>query len=471
MALEAGTSGWTDHTEIVTVGLGARLATLLPQGRVRTMPHLPSVVADLSALLVEVHQQHGAGGEAPEPLPWILICAGDIDAAQAWQLVDAVSAARDLPVAVVLPASEATRQAFPDAEQIPVAPDTPVALAHLGAGPVQLQRLTDDQYRQYVHTLEIADQDAQPATGAWQLAEDHNLAATAPRPGPHPLLLHTDGEDNEIADPGQPFPALLASAGTPIQLVKPTADDPDGDAEEAAPSVVGASPDPEPAAANADADGPGEDVAAAEQLQGDDAVGEGDPDAPHIDVLGPIQVTGITGSGHGPRVRALAALISLRPGRSAEALCTAMDPVSPWSTRTLQSRLSEIRSRFGAAPDGQAYLPRPKNGGYTFHTGIRSDWETFQHLAPPGGWPPAPAAASRTSRTHSAWCGASRSTARTTRGRTPPSRRCSPASSTSPTPSPPGTPRATAQTWTPPGTPLCAAWTSMRPPRCCTATG
>ncbi|WP_127361592.1 bacterial transcriptional activator domain-containing protein [Actinacidiphila soli] len=384
MALEAGTSGWTDHTEIVTVGLGARLATLLPQGRVRTMPHLPSVIADLGALLVEVHQQHGAGGEAPEPLPWILICAGDVDPAQAWQLADAVSAARDLPVAVVLPASQATRQAFPDAEAIAVTPDTPVTLAQLGAGPVQLQRLTDDQYRQYVHALEVSDQDAQPATGAWQLAEDHNLAATTPRPGPHPLLLNTGGEDNEVADPGNFFPALLASAGTPIRLVKPTADDPDGDAEEAAPSLVGAAPDPQPATANTDPNSPDEDVAAAEQLQGDDAVGEGDLDAPQIDVLGPIQVTAISGSGHGPRVRALAALIYLRPGRSAETLCTAMDPVSPWSTRTLQSRLSEIRSRFGAAPDGEAYLPRPKNGGYAFHTGIRSDWQAFQHLATRG---------------------------------------------------------------------------------------
>ncbi|WP_127354556.1 hypothetical protein [Actinacidiphila soli] len=470
MALEAGTSGWSDHTEIVTVGLGARLATLLPKGRVRTMPHLPSVIADLGALLVEVHQQHGAGGEAPEPLPWILICARDVDPAQAWQLADAVSAARDLPVAVVLPASQATRQAFPDAEAIAVAPDTPVTLAQLGAGPVQLQRLTDDQYRQYVHALEVADQDAQPATGAWQLAEDHNLAATTPRPGPHPLLLNTEGEDNEVADPGTFFPALLDFAGTPIRLVTSTADDSDGDGEGTAPSVVGAAPDPEPAAANADADGPGEDVAAAEQLQGGDAVGEGDPDAPRIDVLGPIRVTGISGSGHGPRVRALAALIYLRPGRSAEALCTAMDPVSPWSTRTLQSRLSEIRSRFGAAPDGEAYLPRPKTAATPSTPGSARTGRPSSTW-PPGDWPPAPTAASLTWKTPSAWYGANRSTARTTPGRTPSSRKCSPASSTSPTPSPPGTPTATAQTWTPPATPRCAAWTSTRPPRSSTATG
>ncbi|MCW2874808.1 LysM peptidoglycan-binding domain-containing protein, partial [Actinacidiphila oryziradicis] len=374
LALEAGTSGWTDHTEIVTIGLGARLATLLPQGRVRTMPHLPSVVADLGALLVEVHQQSSSPDGGPEPLPWILICAGDVAPEQAWQLADAVSAARELPVAVVLPASEATRAAFPDAEQIAVAPDVPVTLPHLGAGPVQLQRLTDEQYRQYVHALEVAEQPAEPATGAWQLAEDHDLAATTPRPGPHPLLLHHG--DDAGADPGNPFPALLATASADpsrIRLVKPAAAA-DGTGDGAA---IPGQDTAEPAGAAPAGSG---EMPAAGLPQGEGDVGGADPDAPGIDVLGPIQVTGITGSGHGPKVAALAALIYLRPGRTADALCTAMDPVSPWSTRTLQSRLSEIRSRFGAAPDGDPYLPRPRVG-YEFHPAVRSDWARFQQLA------------------------------------------------------------------------------------------
>lgn len=92
---------------------------------------------------------------------------------------------------------------------------------------------------------------------------------------------------------------------------------------------------------------------------------------------------GVTTSGHGPKVAALAALIHLRPGRSAEFLCTAMDPVTPWSTRTLQSRLSEIRSRLGTAPDGTPYLPRPTHG-YRFHPDVTSDWQRFQHLATRG---------------------------------------------------------------------------------------
>ncbi|MFF9690478.1 LysM peptidoglycan-binding domain-containing protein [Streptomyces sp. NPDC014623] len=354
LALEAGTCGWSDHPEIMTVGLGSRLATLLPKGRVRTMPKLQSVVADLGSLLVEVHQQDEM---APSPLPWILICARDADGDQVWQLADAVSAARKLPIAVVLPANDATRQAFPDAETIPTTPDTPVTFPDLAGTPLVLQRLTDQQYREFIHALEVTEEPALPATGAWKLTEDHTHAAGDPLTGPHTFFLDEGG-----TDPGNPFPALLASASS----------DESGDAVEAS-------------AEAGSQDGPGEDGSRVvpEQTARPDGDHTDDLAAPEIRVLGTLQVSGISSSGHGPKVGALAALIYLRPGRSAEALCTAMDPVNPWSTRTLQSRLSEIRSRFGTAADGQPYLPRPKNG-YEFRTGIRCDWDHFQELAARG---------------------------------------------------------------------------------------
>ncbi|MFE1824016.1 hypothetical protein ACFW9S_34105 [Streptomyces anulatus] len=214
MALEAGTCEWTDHTEIMTVGLGTRLATLLPRGRVRPLPHVSAVVADLGALLLEVHQQTG-DTDMPEPLPWILVCAGDVDAEQAWQLADAVSAARDLPIAIVLPANDTTRAAFPAAENITTAPGTPVTLPQLGEEPVQLQRLTDEQYRQYLHALQVAEEPAEPAAGTWQLAEAHEQTAAAARPEPHPLLRIRTSDGEAAIDPGSPFPALLASVGAP----------------------------------------------------------------------------------------------------------------------------------------------------------------------------------------------------------------------------------------------------------------
>lgn len=412
LALEAGTSDWSDHTEIITVGLGGRLATLLPKGRVRAMPHLPSVIADLGALLVEVHQAEGSDGQdAPGPLPWLLICASDVDAEQAWQLADAHSTARNLPLAVVLPAGDATRAAFPDAETIPAAPDTQVTLGHLGAEPIQLQRLTDDQYRQYVHALQVADEPAHPATGAWQLAEDHNQPAATARPTTDPLLPHGTADSHTgtgTGDLGSPFPALLASAHPArIHLATPSGATADPDIDESADADNPDRPgEPAPDRArepvrtvtaetpnDVDDEGghePGEPPEPAPptttQRQSHAHNGGDDPDAPAINVLGPIQVTGITGSGHGPKLAALAALIHLRPGRSADALCTAMDPASPWSRRTLQSRLSELRSRLGNDPSGHPYLPRPHTGtgqagGYALTPAVRSDWHTFQHLA------------------------------------------------------------------------------------------
>ncbi|MFD8476333.1 LysM peptidoglycan-binding domain-containing protein [Streptomyces globisporus] len=373
MALEAGTCGWTDHTEIMTVGLGSRLATLLPRGRVRPLPHVSAVVADLGALLLEVHQRTDTA-DMPEPLPWILVCAGDVDSEQAWQLADAVSAARDLPIAIVLPANEATRAAFPAAESIPTAPRTPVALPQLGDEPVQLQRLTDEQYRQYLHALQVAEEPAEPATGTWQLAEAHEQTAAAPRPETDPLLRIRTSDSEADSDPGAPFPALLASVGAARTLSKedaPTAKDaPEGEAAPGGASTVAAA-----------RSGDGGSTTKSDEPSAE--AGDEQPSAPVISVLGPLTVSGITHSGHGPKVAALAALIHLRPGRSAEFLCSAMDPVNPWSTRTLQTRLSEIRSRLGAAPDGQPYLPRPKHG-YSFHPDVTSDWRRFQDLATQG---------------------------------------------------------------------------------------
>ncbi len=243
---------------------------------------------------------------------------------------------------------------------------------------MQLQRLTDEQYHQYVHALQVAEEPAKPATGTWQLAEPHDQTAAAPRPQPHPLLrIHTSSAEAD-SDPGSPYPALLASVGvTPTTVPKTSQNTPATEtAEEAETGGAGPASDDAGAAPSAASIGTHQDK------PGSEGSGE-EPQTPEIAVLGPLAVSGVTTSGHGPKVAALAALIHLRPGRSAEYLCTAMDPVNPWSTRTLQSRLSELRSRLGTAPDGRPYLPRPTHG-YRFHPDVTSDWQRFQHLATRG---------------------------------------------------------------------------------------
>ncbi|MFD6913610.1 LysM peptidoglycan-binding domain-containing protein [Streptomyces virginiae] len=359
LTLELGTCTWTDYSEILTAGLGTRLAGLLPQGRIRTMPHLPAVAADLGELLLEAHQS----GE--QVLPWMLIGAGDHAETDVIQLADALSTARNLLTAVVLPSTEDTRRAFPHAETLSTVPDRQALLAPLEI-PVTLQRVTDEQYREYVHALQVSTEEPAPATGPWEFAEDHDQAAATGIP----LTVRVNGADAS-PDPGNPFPALLA--GT-------------------VPPPASAHQPPAPATGTAQAETDRETVGSApvlpQQQTSGPVDGPADESGVRIEMLGPLRITGGTGSDHAHTLRttALAALIHLRPGRTTEYLCRAMDPVNPWNTRTLHSRLSELRNEIGfITADGHPLLPRPKNGtGYTFHPAVTSDWDHFQHLAAQG---------------------------------------------------------------------------------------
>ncbi|MFD9411554.1 LysM peptidoglycan-binding domain-containing protein [Streptomyces sp. NPDC059989] len=368
IALELGTCAWTDYSEVLTSGLGTRLAGLLPQGRIRTLPHLPAVAADLGELMLEAHQS----GE--QVLPWLAVNAGETDEEHLVQLADALAAARTLNTGVVLPAGPAARLAFPHAEVINVHRDQEANVGILETQ-VDLQRISDEQYRQYVHALTVSTQEPEAATGPWESAEDHGQAAA----GGAPLIVHPAGQGDP--DPGNPFPALLTAV---------TSTGPTPDSSEPATAGTGDTTDTGTMDAN-DAATPEAAAQAGTPVTG---VAPRSPQLPHptapeedrtgvrIDVLGPLRITGSGISAHSPRTTAIAAYIHLRPGRSAETLCSAMDYANPWSTRTLHSRLSELRSAIGLHTDGQPLLPRPKTGaGYTFHPAVTSDWELFQDLA------------------------------------------------------------------------------------------
>ncbi|MET9468891.1 bacterial transcriptional activator domain-containing protein [Streptomyces sp. NPDC006544] len=360
LALELGTCSWTDYSEILTAGLGTRLAGLLPHGRIRTMPHLPAIASDLGELLLEAHQS----GE--QVLPWLLIAAGDHDEEHITQLADALSAARSLNTAVILPATPATRHAFPHAHILDTTRDQNTHLEPLDVF-VTLQRVTDEQYRQYVHALQVTTEDPVPATGVWGLTESHEQAAASG----HPLTLRVTSQDAQ--DPGNPFPALLAGLN-PTPNPQPTDNQPGAPIPAGTPLVADLLPHtPE-----------GRDTTMPPQNA---TPVEGNDTAVRIDTLGTLRITGGSGSvhAHTPRTTAVAALIHLRPGRSAEYLCQTMDPVNPWNVRTLHSRLSELRTAIGLTHDGLPLLPRPKDGsGYRFHPAVTSDWDLFKQLASRG---------------------------------------------------------------------------------------
>ncbi|MEU9304911.1 LysM peptidoglycan-binding domain-containing protein [Streptomyces sp. NPDC048269] len=373
LALELGTCAWTDYSEILTCGLGARLAGLLPQGRIRTMPHLPAVAADLGELMLEAHQS----GE--QVLPWLAVLAGETDDEHVVQLADALAAGRTLDTAVVLPATAAARRCFPHAEVLTVTDDEDTAVAVLETS-VDLQRITDEQYRQYIHALTVSTQDAKAATGPWEKAEDHSRAAA----GGATLTVHAVGEGS--LDPGNPFPALLAKS-IPAPAT-PTAGNTGATAPATANTTGAGTPDTHsstkaeaPAAAEQPPKVPAAAVPAPHASPLPQPPGPEDTSV-RIDVLGPLRISGGAATAHSPRTTSVAAYIHLRPGRSADALCAAMDFAHPWSTRTLHSRLSELRNAIGLHTNGQPLLPRPKTGaGYAFHPAVTSDWAQFQEYA------------------------------------------------------------------------------------------
>ncbi|MGP3991576.1 hypothetical protein [Streptomyces sp. 3N207] len=386
VALDAATCAWSDHTEILTVGLGVEMPALLPKGRVRAVPDLAAATRDLGEVLLEAHQQATEEG-AEAPLPWLLVCAAEADPDQAWALADALSAARGTPVALVLPADQLTA-VFPQAERLDAAEDEAQPCGLAGA-PLRLGRVTDGEYDELLTGLQVADQPAHPAQAEWQ----HVPPADPPQPdvaSAQPPVAVPDQHATEPAVTVQangthsavhksdaaeaaPFPALLAAVKDPGRL--PAAPQP----HEGTNTTAAVEKPLDEARQSAQAPAKPVDASAAANETGVDS--EEDPDAPQINVLGPVEVTGVTASGHGYEIAALAALLYLRPGRSALELCEAMDPNKPWSKATLQSRVSELRARLGTAPDGTPYLPRDRNRLYRFSPQMRCDWTEFQRLA------------------------------------------------------------------------------------------
>ncbi|MEU6371231.1 bacterial transcriptional activator domain-containing protein [Streptomyces sp. NPDC046931] len=180
---------------------------------------------------------------------------------------------------------------------------------------------------------------------------------------------------------------LIASAATAAPNVSLAA--PSDAGSEVFPALLAASTDPSGLRLHSPAPSPagledktGPDTDPAEASEADECEAH-DLHAPEIRVLGPVEVTGVGSTGHGPRMAQLAALLYFRPGHSADVLCADMDPVSPWPTSTLNARMQGLRSSLGSDPAGNLYVPRRKTGEdpYRLSPGVRCDCTRFLQLA------------------------------------------------------------------------------------------
>ncbi|MFE4416065.1 hypothetical protein ACFRNR_43980, partial [Streptomyces sp. NPDC056820] len=383
LALELGMSPWAAEVEVVTVGFGEDLPQLLPTARIAHMRQAAHALRDLSERLLEAHQMPETRHQ-----PYLLLCASSLDPDTAWEFADVIDKAGTVPVTLIAPASTAAAH-FPEAEILNASLSTPQPLNSVGTD-ITVQRLEHAAYLQITTALKVSAQPAHPAEGPWQDVPEepdsvHQPEQTQPQ---EPAAPATDAGTSpsvpQAADvSGDFFPALLAATTDPTGLrLLPTAKLVPQAEENHAPvtetPVAQAAEDPEPKETD-------DEHAAAKATAPKAVVLEGaahDLHAPEIRVLGPVEVTGVDSTGHGPRMAQLAALLFFRPGRSADAVCFDMDPVSPWSTSTLNARMQGLRRSLGSDSSGNLYVPRRKVGEdpYRLAPGVRGDWTRFLQL-------------------------------------------------------------------------------------------
>ena len=374
LALELGMSPWASDVEIITLGFGEDLPGLLPTARIAHMRQATHALRDLSERLLEAHQLPDTSRQ-----PYLLLCASSLDTDTAWEFADIIDKATTVPVTLIAPANTAVAH-FPEAEILNASLSTPQHLDSVGTD-ITVQHLEHAAYLQIADALTMAAQSTHPAEGPWQDVPDEPDSVPTPKPsipdkspaappaGPVPASPSptpaADGSSNEI------FPALLTATTDPSGLQPlPTAEAPpqaDSRAPGMAPTGSSAMERRDPEADKADR----ADECATHDLH-----------APEIRVLGPVEVSGVEHTGHGPRMTQLAALLFFRPGRGADVLCSDMDPISPWSTTTLNARMQGLRSSLGKDSAGDPYVPRRKSGDapYRLAPGVRCDWSRFLEL-------------------------------------------------------------------------------------------
>ncbi|MEU6375477.1 hypothetical protein [Streptomyces sp. NPDC046909] len=377
LTVEVAISPWAHDAEIITTGCAPDLARHLPATHLTQVADAAQALQETSERLLEAHQLPRASRQ-----PLIVVCAGPLPADTARQFAD-LTTTRLRALTLIAPAPS-TAPHFPHAPVLDASHHQPQHLEQIGAR-IRLQHLTPAAYQEIITTLHDSGTHTGPdnAAGSTRETELSGSSATAAAPpdgmppGPSPTAApaapHQDvpGEDDGV------FPALLTAARTAGTGTGPTA------AAEPAPPAGGQDTGAATAAGRPPATSTGTVRAAKNHTPPAAGTDEGQiPSAPQIRVLGPVEVDGVDASGHGPRIAQLAALIYFKPGRTADTLCTDMDPTHPWSAATLNARLHGLRAALGNDPDGRPYVPRRKSGDdpYHLHPAITSDWTRFQHL-------------------------------------------------------------------------------------------
>ncbi len=429
MAVELGTSRLADHLVVHAVGWGADLAPLTLQDRFHhhasladALPLLEASADGDTAALADANTDglpdaRVRDGATDLLAPQIVLCVTPPKAAELDRLADLLNRRPSVAVAAVTTTGPDDDWTDPD-WALAVTPDRVTRLAAMGCD-LRLQQLSLHERAQLVqiaelalhpgstdapydvaaataHTVDVTSTSTPDSTPAGPVEEAdvdfaadraalaHTQASGGPDIAPTPGAVDSPAAQEEPSGPGTPSAAAPGAHRT-----RPAADSPGRPARD--PGLAAPAGDRSPSAAaapNPVAAAPTGTARRQPRRRSLDATLDALADAPHVALLGDLDVVGATGTleqGDGTFLL-LATWIALHPGTSSTQVTDALWPrVVVDKTVARNTATSKLRRWFGTTPDGQPWLPRvTATAGYRFTDGVTTDWAQFQALSARG---------------------------------------------------------------------------------------
>lgn len=337
ISVELATSTWADDLRVTIVGDLEDLANALGAGRIRYIDGATNLLAALQRRADRhrdhlVEAGHASLGDArldPDSAdaltPEVVLIATDLTDDERARLTELVTSLPRVAVAAVTATGDPLTEwnlRITDPKQATL---DPIGLE------LQPQMLGGPEYDSVIKLLRAAARtDTEPAD--WW---DHDL------------------DEATAADQPEPSAAVVSISPSPIVAADKTADQERQDAE-------------------------------VTHLHAPLDVPQFPPTGPWLQMLGPVEIHGATGTIEQKRsevCRRLAVFLALHPNGTPG---TVIDDTLVITSSYRLSVLSRLRSWLGEAPDGDEYLPAAVGKKYRLHPDFRSDWDHFNELTKSG---------------------------------------------------------------------------------------
>ena len=404
IAAELATSTWAEDLQVTLVGCLPALPAALGTGRVRHVPHLTGLLGALEHRAADVRAALAAEGlpdlqhartitgqrHGDAWTPEIVLLAGPVDPVDRARLDAIVQDQPRVGVAAVVTGTGAASEWTLSLDPTDVDPDATAVLSPLSLA-LRPQQLTAADLDQLLGLLAVADlpadDDRDPRSTGSQVFSEPTVADLGT------LLTST-----HALTAGHTVIRLLAPTDDVCER-EPSADDLNDSArtnDVEATQLAVTEPDVVPTTADKGTSPSTTDL----QVVRTHGVEEpaplpprapqptrGDPKAPMIQVLGPVELLRPRGTIERSKQRQLteiAAYLALHPGLDHAHLSEAIWPGAAALDNTRNTALSKLRKWMGTDDRGVDYVPRVLDDGYRLHPDVRTDWHQWLELLPDG---------------------------------------------------------------------------------------